>query len=113
MTSKPETKRVAPQDCADMDAVRAQIDRVDSALVELVAERWGYVDRIWRLKSNPAEATVPWRIEEVIRKVRACAEQTGVPPALVEALWRQLIGWGIQYEEDKLRHERPDDEPGS
>jgi isochorismate pyruvate lyase len=112
MTSKPETKRVAPKDCADMDAVRAQIDRVDSALVELIAERWGYVDRIWRLKTNPAEATVPWRIEQVIKKVRARAVETDVPPALVEALWRQLIGWGIQYEEEKLSQERgPNDAP--
>lgn len=103
MTSKPETERVAPEECADMDAVRAQIDRVDRALVDLVAERWGYVDRIWMLKDTPEQATVPWRIQQVVDKVRARASEQGVPPELVEALWRQMIGWGIQYEEEKLR----------
>ena len=29
-------------------------------------------------------------------------EEKDVPPRLVEALWRQMIGWFIQYEEEKL-----------
>jgi isochorismate pyruvate lyase len=35
--------------------------------------------------------------------VRVKAEDEGVPPDLCEALWRQMIGWFIQYEEEKLR----------
>jgi isochorismate pyruvate lyase len=27
-----------------------------------------------------------------------------LPPELAEALWRQMIGWFIQYEEEKLRN---------
>ncbi|MEM9839800.1 MAG: chorismate mutase [Pseudomonadota bacterium] len=92
-----------PEDCPTMNEVRGEIDRIDRALVELLAERWGYVDRAWQLKSSPEEATVPWRIQEVIDKVRSHAEGSDMPPALVEALWRQIIGWGIQYEEEKLR----------
>lgn len=93
----------APQDCTDMSEVRVEIDRLDAAIVDLMAERWGYVDRAWQLKSDPSEATVPWRIQQVIDRVKQRAEETGLPPSLVEALWRQLIGWGIQYEEEKLR----------
>ncbi|MEO1309756.1 MAG: chorismate mutase [Pseudomonadota bacterium] len=92
----------AAPDCASMDDVRVEIDRLDNAIVDLIAERWTYVDRAWQLKSNPSEATVPWRIRQVIERVRARAEGQGLPPALAEALWRQLIGWGIQYEEEKL-----------
>jgi len=91
-----------PADCPTMTEVRAEIDRIDRALVDLLAERWGYVDRAWQLKNSPDEATVPWRIKEVIDKVRAHADEGGMPPALAEALWRQIIGWGIQYEEEKL-----------
>ncbi|ADM09811.1 chorismate mutase family protein [Parvularcula bermudensis HTCC2503] len=92
-----------PADCADMTAVRAEIDRLDDALVDLLAERWTYVDRAWQLKTNPAEATVPWRIQQVIDRVVERADGTDLPAPLVEALWRQLIGWGIQYEEEKLK----------
>ncbi len=91
-----------PWECADMDQVRAEIDRIDTLMVDLIAERFGYVDRAWQLKNAPADATVPWRIEQVITRVKQRAEEREVPPQLAEALWRQMIGWFIQYEEEKL-----------
>lgn len=93
-----------PWECADMTQVRAEIDRIDSELVDLIAERFGYVDRAWQLKLKSSEsAVVPWRIQQVIDKVRAQANEKGVSPDLCEALWRQMIGWFIQYEEENLR----------
>ena len=86
-----------------MDDVRAEIDRIDKALVDLIGERFGYVDRAWQLKNSPTEARVPWRVQQVIDKVRARAIEKDLPPELAEALWRQMIGWFIQYEEEKLR----------
>ena len=93
-----------PAQCRDMTEVRAEIDRIDNALVEAIAERFGYVERAWQLKLEARqEANVPWRNQQVIEKVRARAQEKGVPPDLCEALWRQMIGWFIQYEEEKLR----------
>ncbi len=95
-----------PADCPTMTEVRAEIDRVDTALVALIGERFGYVERAWQLKlAEKAQANVPWRNQQVIDKVRAKAVEQGVPPDLCEALWRQMIGWFIQYEEEKLRSE--------
>ena len=91
-----------PKDCRSMDEVRAEIDRIDQSLVDLIGERFAYVDRAWQLKNNPAEATVPWRIRQVIDKVEARAKERGLPPELAAALWRQMIGWFIQYEEEQL-----------
>lgn len=91
------------QKCENMDEVRTEIDRIDRAIVDLICERFAYVDRAWQLKNSPADATVPWRIQQVIDKVRARAADNGLPPELVEALWRQMIGWFIQYEEERLR----------
>jgi isochorismate pyruvate lyase len=93
-----------PAECRDMTEVRAEIDRLDKALVDLIGERFGYVERAWQIKlQEKAEANVPWRNQQVIDKVRAQAQERGVPPDLCEALWRQMIGWFIQYEEEKLR----------
>jgi isochorismate pyruvate lyase len=93
-----------PQDCADLSQVRVEIDRIDNGLVDLIAERVGYVERAWQIKLGlQQEASVPWRNQQVIDKVRARAADKGVPPDLCEALWRQMIGWFIQYEEEKLR----------
>jgi isochorismate pyruvate lyase len=93
------------KDCANMEEVRAEIDRIDAALVDLIGERFTFVDRAWQLKQSPAEARVPWRIQQVIDRVRARASERGIPPELAEALWRQMIGWFIQYEEEKLQQQ--------
>lgn len=92
-----------PENCTSREDVRTEIDRVDAALIDLLAERWGYVDRMWQLKREEAErANVPWRNKEVIDGVRTRAEAKGVPPEMAEALWRQIIGWGIQYQDERL-----------
>jgi len=93
-----------PARCRDMTEVRAEIDRIDQALVDAIAERFGYVERAWQLKLGAGEeANVPWRNQQVFDKVRARAVEKGLPPDLVEALWRQMVGWFIQHEEEKLR----------
>ena len=95
-----------PADCPTMTEVRAEIDRCDAALVGMIAERFGYVERAWQIKlAENAAANVPWRNQQVIDKVRGLATEKGVSPDLCEALWRQMIGWFIQYEEEKLRKE--------
>ncbi|MGQ0457454.1 MAG: chorismate mutase [Hyphomicrobium sp.] len=90
-----------------MPDVRAEIDRIDNALVDLIAERFGYVDRAWQLKMNSAEgAIVPWRIQQVIDRVKARAAERELPPEMIEmvgAQWRNMIGWFVQYEEEKIR----------
>lgn len=98
-----------PWECADMGQVRAEIDRIDAAMVDLIAERFGYVDRAWQLKTNSTEgAVVPWRIQQVIDRVRKRAEDKGLPADMVDmvtAQWRNMIGWFVQYEEEKLRRQ--------
>jgi len=87
-----------------MTEVRTEIDRIDAALVDLIAERFGYVERAWQLKLGAGqEMNVPWRNQQVIDKVRARAAERQLSPDLCEALWRQMIGWFVQYEEERLR----------
>jgi isochorismate pyruvate lyase len=98
-----------PAECTTLADVRVEIDRCDRVLVDLMAERFGYVERAWQIKLRDSEeANVPWRNQQVIDKVRKRAEAKGLPPDLAEALWRQMIGWFIQYEEEKLRKEIED-----
>ncbi|MFZ1482793.1 MAG: chorismate mutase, partial [Paracoccaceae bacterium] len=92
-----------PQDCNSMADIRAEIDRLDEDLVRLFAERSGYIDRAAQIK---AEADLPARIEarveEVVQNVRRHADTYGLPPDLVEKLWRRLIDWSIAREETCL-----------
>jgi isochorismate pyruvate lyase len=106
-----------PWECADMAQVRTEIDRIDAQLVDLIAERYGYVDRAWQLKMATREgAVVQWRIQQVIDRVKARAAELGMPPEVIEmigAQWRNMIGWFVQFEEEKLRQaQESGDKPG-
>ena len=86
-----------------MADIRAGIDQIDDDLVRLFAERAKYIDRAAEIKAEidlPARITP--RVEEVVTNVRAHAETYGLPPDLVEKLWRRLIDWSIAREENKL-----------
>ena len=60
---------------AVVDAVGAEIDRIDQALLSLFAERHRYVTRMAEIKTDPHEAFDPDRIEAVIRKQRGRAAE--------------------------------------
>ncbi|MFE3837353.1 chorismate mutase [Pseudogemmobacter sonorensis] len=91
------------QDCQTMAHVRAEIDRIDAALVALLAERSGYIDAAARIKAGvDLPARIEPRVEEVVANVRRHAEARGLAPDLVESLWRALIDWSIAREEGHL-----------
>ncbi len=92
-----------PADCTTMAEIRAEIDRVDEDLVRLFALRAGYIDRAAEIKAEvDLPARIEGRVEEVVRNVRGHAETYGLPPDLVEKLWRRLIDWSIAREESRL-----------
>lgn len=93
----------SPQDCRTMAELRAEIDRLDAALVALLAERAGYIDRAAELKIGlglPGRITS--RVEEVVANVRGLAAARGLDPDLAEQLWRALVEWSIAREEATL-----------
>lgn len=92
-----------PADCETMAHIRAEIDRVDEDLVRLFAERTGYIDRAAQIKVGAdLPARIDARVEEVVQNVRRHAASYGLPPELVEKLWRRLIDWSIAREENHL-----------
>jgi isochorismate pyruvate lyase len=92
-----------PADCITMSDIRAEIDRLDEDLVQLFAERAGYVDRAAEIKAQvDLPARIGSRVDEVVENVRRHAETYGLPPDLVEKLWRRLIDWSIAREENRL-----------
>jgi isochorismate pyruvate lyase len=86
----------------DMTGVRRAIDALDRDLVELLARRFALIRRASELKNGTAEARVPWRIEEVARKVRENAEASDFDADLAEAIWRGMMEHCIAFEERRL-----------
>lgn len=85
-------------ECHSKDEVRAEIDRVDQALLALFAERHRYVTRMAEIKTDPHEAYDPQRVAAVLALVRGRAEKLGLDEDQAELIWRTLIDWNINYE---------------
>jgi isochorismate pyruvate lyase len=88
----------SPEDCQTKEDVRAEIDRIDQALLTLLAERHRYVTRMAGIKTDPHEAHDAKRTEAVIDKQRRRAEQLGLDEDQAELIWRTLIDWNVNYE---------------
>ena len=88
----------APADCQTKEDVRAEIDRIDQALLGLFAERHRYVTRMAQIKTDPHEAYDPARIETVISRLRQRAEALDLDEDQAELIWRTLINWNVNYE---------------
>lgn len=93
-----EKAAVGADECVSMEEVRAEIDRVDRALVRLIAERQGYIEAAARIKDRQTDIRVEWRIGDVLSKVRAAAEREGLSPRIAEPVWRELVERCIEHE---------------
>ena len=81
----------AVADCANLEEVRANIDRLDREIVKLLAARGKYVIQAARFKKTEAEVHAPARVEQVIANVRRHAVAFGASPDVLEQGYRVLV----------------------
>ena len=78
----------------NLGEVRANIDRLDDAIVALIAERAMYVKDAARFKRDAHQVSAPARQAEVFTRVRRLAEKRDrgfdQPPDVVEATYRAM-----------------------
>ena len=87
-----------PTECQSMVDVRAGVDAVDTALVALLARRFGYMDAAARIKDSRGAVRDEERKAQVIANVRAEAAALGLPVTLLTQLWDDLVEGSIAYE---------------
>jgi isochorismate pyruvate lyase len=100
-----------PADCNSKEDVRAEIDRIDQALLTLLAERHRYVTRMAEIKTDPHEAHDPARIAAVLAKQRKRAEELDLDEDQAELIWKTLIDWNVNYEKGIIaarKRQRPE-----
>lgn len=87
-----------PAECHTKEDVRAEIDRIDQALLALFAERHRYVTRMAEIKTDPHEANDPERIRVIIDTQRRRAAELDLDEDQAALIWNTLIDWNINYE---------------
>lgn len=81
-----------------MTDIRAEIDRLDRALVQLLAERQTYIERAGHIKGTRDSVRDEARIEDVVSKVLAAAENAGLSADVAENVWRTMVERFIAHE---------------
>lgn len=56
--------------CSSLEEVRSNIDRIDDAIIKLIAERTEYVRQASSFKKSEYGVKAPQRVEAVIQQVR-------------------------------------------
>jgi isochorismate pyruvate lyase len=92
----------APEHCRDMAELRAEIDRLDHALVTMLAERQRYIERAAEIKQDRNVVRDTARIEDVVAKVLMAARKAGLDSKIAEPVWRMLIERCIAHELDRF-----------
>jgi len=87
-----------PDACRTMAEVRAGVDALDAALLDLLARRFAFMRAAARIKPERSAVRDDERKAAVIAAVRAQALKLGVPVALAGDLWERLVEASIAYE---------------
>ena len=86
-----------------MSDIRKEIDRIDGSLIKLLAERQRWVEKAVVVKKRDGlPARDEARVRQVLDHVRVLARGHNVDPALIEAMWTEMVEWFIAYEERSL-----------
>ncbi len=94
----PVENRKLPAECANMADIRAEIDRLDEAIIELIGRRAGYVRAAARYKTSVRDVQAPERFRTMLRQRRAWAEQQSLDPDVIERLYRDLVQYFVDHE---------------
>ena len=86
-----------------MADIRKEIDRIDEQLIKLLAERQRFVEKAIIVKKRDGlPVRIPERIDRVIDNARILARAHHVDPAMIEAMWTEMVEWFVAHEERSL-----------
>lgn len=92
----------APGECENIGEIRHAIDVIDRQVIAFLGLRFEYVNAVMRFKSTEEEVRAPQRFRAVLDQRRVWAEEAGLPPDLMEDVYRLLIGYFIEHELQEL-----------
>ncbi|MGE0045062.1 MAG: chorismate mutase [Hyphomonadaceae bacterium] len=85
----------APPAAAAIEAARAEIDRIDEAMLKLIADRQRVADQLSQAKPAEGLPLRPAREVQLLRRLLAASEEKLEPEVVVE-VWRALIAANIR-----------------
>ena len=82
--------------------IRAEIDRVDSEIIDLLSKRQTLVRQAGRPKSSIRSVRCTDCLDEVIGKVKRKEVRCGLDPSATDNIYRNIIEYFMDYETGTL-----------
>lgn len=91
----------APNECLNMQDIRAEIDVIDRQIINAFGKRFEYVKAASKFKTSKTSVKAPERFKSMLQQRRIWAEEQGLNPDVIEKLYEDLVNYFIQEE---LKH---------
>jgi len=96
-----------PDECGGMDDIRAEIDRIDRAVVGLIGQRSQYVLAAAKFKTSETSVKAPERFAAMLARRREWAVEEGLNADMIEKLYADLVAHFI---DEEMRRWKAEDE---
>ncbi|MDD1002687.1 MULTISPECIES: isochorismate lyase [Pseudomonas] len=87
-----------PADCAGMQDIRSEIDRLDQAVIKLLGKRFQYVLAASKFKTSATSVRAPERFQAMLATRRHWAENEGLNADAIEKMYSDLVNHFIAEE---------------
>ncbi|MBD0254413.1 MAG: isochorismate lyase [Cytophagales bacterium] len=87
-----------PEACTSLPEIRAEIDRLDQQVIQLLGERFAYVKAAARFKTSGESVKASDRVRAMLGQRRAWAQGAGLSPDVIEKMYRDLVDYFIEEE---------------
>jgi len=90
--------------CTSLEEVRAEVDLIDTKLVDLISERSHLIHQAAAFKNSVEEVKAEDRIEFIIQKSRHQAIALGINPNMISELFKIMIDEMVEMEISEFRN---------
>ena len=94
-----------PEECRDMQDIRAEIDRIDREVIRLLGQRFAYVQAASQFKTSATSVRAPERFKAMLAQRRDWAQDAGLDPDVIAGVYRDLVNYFIAEEMKKWQEE--------
>ena len=90
--------------CNSLEEVRTEIDKIDTQLVNLIAERSHLIRQAAAFKNSVDEVKAEDRIDFILTRVRHQAIELGINPNMISELFQTMIDEMVETEIAEFRN---------
>ncbi|MBW4647223.1 MAG: isochorismate lyase [Kastovskya adunca ATA6-11-RM4] len=92
-----------PEECANMQDIRAEIDQLDRQIIAALGKRFAYVKAAAKFKISQTSVKAPERVKAMLQQRRLWAEAEGLNPDVIEQMYQNLVNYFLEEELQRWR----------